>query len=70
MKKIYITPHLEILAVVNAEQLCDGGGLTGWSASNESDGTLDGKGGTDGGEDPEWGTAGAKHFDSWSTWDD
>ena len=27
MKKIYMTPHLKILAVVNSEQLCDGGGL-------------------------------------------
>ena len=40
MKKIYMTPHLEILAVVNSEQLCDGGGLYGWSATNESDGMV------------------------------
>lgn len=70
MKKIYMTPHLEILAVVNSEQLCDGGGLYGWSATNESDGSSDGGGSSDNDGDPEWGTAGAKHFDCWNSWDD
>lgn len=65
-----MTPHVDMLAVVNAELLCDGGGLAGWSASKESDGTPDSSGSTGGSEDPEWGTAGAKHFDCWSTWDD
>ena len=51
-------------------KLCDGGGLYGWSATNESDGSSDGGGSSDNDGDPEWGTAGAKHFDCWNSWDD
>ena len=70
MKKIYKTPHLEIFAIVNAEQLCKGGGLVGFSATNESNGKKDSQGPADSGEDPEWGTAGAKHFNCWEDWNE
>lgn len=69
MKKIYISPKVEIHSIGNKDNLCEGG-LVGWSCINESDGSGAGGGNTEEGDAPEFGTAGAKKFDCWSTWDD
>lgn len=68
MKKQYMQPMVAIIEIQDKEDLCDG--LTGFSVNNESDGSLVDTHNTDTDPDPEeWGTAGAKHFNAWSTWD-
>lgn len=68
MKKIYVAPVTVLVQFQDAEELCNG--LTGWSANNESDDSLDSTGNVDGGKDPDFGVAGSKKFDAWSTWDE
>lgn len=69
MKKIYNVPRMIVLSLSNTDNLCDSG-LTGWSANNESNRRIDSVGDTDEDKDPEFGVAGAKRFNCWSTWDD
>lgn len=68
MKKIYVAPETVVVQFQDEEELCNG--LTGWSASNESDGSQDSSGDTGSEKDPPFGAAGSKKFDAWSTWDD
>lgn len=68
MKKIYVVPETVVMQFLEGEELCTG--LTGYSTFNESDDTLDSTGNTDSEEDPDWGVAGSKKFDAWSTWDE
>lgn len=68
MKKQYMTPETEVVRIQNLDTLC--GGLNGWSANNESDGSQDSSGGIDTGEDPDWGVAGAKPSNAWSSFDE
>ena len=67
MKKIYVVPETVVMQFLEGEELCV---LTGYSTFNESDDTLDSTGNTDSTKDPEWGIAGSKKFDAWSTWDE
>lgn len=67
-KKIYVAPETVLVQFQDAEELCNG--LTGWSANNESDDSLDSNGDTDSSTDPKFGEAGSKKFDAWSTWDE
>lgn len=68
MKKIYIIPKIEVVTFHDLNELCSG--LTGWSAYNESNRTLDSGGKTDNDEDPDFGVAGSKQFSAWNTWDE
>lgn len=70
MKKVYMAPETVVVQFLDGDELC--GGLTGWSAGNESDGSKDSSGNTDQktDKDPAWGIAGAKNFDAWSAWDE
>ena len=69
MKKNYVAPETAILQFLDRDVLCNGG-LTGWSANNESDDSLDSTGDLDSDKDPEYGAAGSKKFNAWSTWDE
>jgi len=69
MKKVYVAPDIIMVGILDADELCKGG-LGGWSANNESNGTSDSTGNTDKGTDPPFGVAGSKEANAWSTWDD